>query len=357
MAERKFKLSDFQFNLPGHLLAEEPSQKRDQSRLMVVRRGSGLIEHKHFYEIGKYLDPNDLLIMNDTKVIPAKLVAYKENIRKGARLSVLLVEDRSDSNHFEWVMLIDPIRKIRLGTSLVFDEGGPKGVVKEFISEKEVLVSFPEVSDRKYLTNFLFSLGSTPLPPYIRREVNDSDRDRYQTVYANKSGALAAPTAGLHFTQDLLASLREKGVRQTFLTLHIGMGTFNPIHKENLDEVELHRERYALGQEAAEIINKTLKAGKKIVAVGTTSIRTLESVFNKHERITPDQGEANLFIRPGYNFGVNTSLITNFHTPGSSLLMLIAAYMGYDLMREVYDVAIAEEYRFYSYGDAMLILP
>ena len=299
----------------------------------------------------------DLLLMNDTKVIPAKMVAYKRSRKKGARLSVLLIEEFLDTSIPSWIMLVDPIRKISIGDALVFGEDELIGQIVSRVSEKEVLVEFKDMASPALLSDALFQLGSTPLPPYIKRSVSEDDQERYQTVYAKNTGALAAPTAGLHFTENLLDNLEQLGIDRAFLTLHIGMGTFNPIYEEDLSKVKLHKERFEIGEETAERINKTLSGNHSLVAVGTTTLRTLEAAMKLQGRLSAISGDADLFIKPGYNWQVPTSLITNFHTPGSSLLMMIAAYMGYDLMREVYDCAIKEEYRFYSYGDAMLILP
>lgn len=347
-------LSDFDFELPEHLLAEYPADKRDHSRLMVVSLADKTIQHRHFYEIGEFFQPDDLLVMNDTKVIPARMLARKE-FMKGAALQVLLVEE-SDADCPAWIMLVDPIKKVRLGTRIVFGENQLIGEIAEFLSEKEVLVKFPDEVDTLKLRQVLFDLGNIPLPPYIRRPLREEDNTRYQTVFAKNDGALAAPTAGLHFTPELLSSLNAYGVDSKFLTLTIGMGTFNPIYKEDLNQFNIHSESFDIPAETADEINQRRAKGGRIVAVGTTTFRAIESATDAGGVVQSGKADSTLFVRPGYAFKSDVSLLTNFHTPKSSLLMLISAFMGYEFTREVYRVAIEEEYRFFSYGDAMLIL-
>jgi len=354
MPAKEYQLSDFDFDLPPELLAEYPSEKRDSSRLMVISRSSGKITHHIFNEIGNFLSTGDLLVLNDTKVIPAKLEAQKHHPKnKGARIKVLLLSPTSGQVP-GWNMLLDPMRKIEVGTRLTF-KNGIVGQVDEIRSEKEARVIFPEVLNGEDLRESLFGIGKIPLPPYIKRDVTEADSTRYQTIYATNEGALAAPTAGLHFTEGLLHQLGDKGVDQAFLTLDIGMGTFNPIYKEDLNDVKMHRESYNIPLLTAEKINET-RAPNKVLAVGTTTMRALESATNQDGIVHAGPSQSELFIKPGYTFNSQTALLTNFHTPKSSLLMMISAFMGYELTKEVYARAVEQKYRFFSYGDAMLIL-
>ncbi len=352
---KTFGLSDFDFELPDRLLAEYPAEKRDHSRLMVVHLADQTVEHRMFYDLPDYFSEGDLMVFNDTRVIPARMTARKESM-KGALLQILLVEE-IDGEIPSWVMLVDPLRKIKVGTNLVFGESELVGEILEVCSEKEVLVGFRNGITKIELRSKLFDLGKTPLPPYIRRPVEWDDSERYQTVFAKNDGALAAPTAGLHFTPELLEALSRKGVDQSHLTLTIGMGTFNPIYKENLDEFEIHKESFQIPNETADAVNRLSgDAHSRILAVGTTTLRALETAADRKGHVQAGRSSSQIFIRPGYEFKTGVSLLTNFHTPRSSLLMLISAFMGYEFTREVYQIAIDEEYRFFSYGDAMLIL-
>jgi len=354
MPEKVYRLSDFDFGLPGELLAEYPSEKRDRSRLMVVYRSTQKIFHHTFNEIGEYLNQGDLLVLNNTKVIPARLEARKEHAKgKGARIKILLISPVNEGAP-GWKMLLDPMRKIQEGTQLFFSNG-MTGVVDRVYSEKEALVVFPEISGSEELRAKLFEIGKMPLPPYIKRKVREADSERYQTVFASREGALAAPTAGLHFTEDLFDHFAKMGVDKAFLTLDIGMGTFNPIYQEDLSEVKMHRESFNIPGKTAEKINN-LDPSKKILAVGTTTLRALETASNDRGIINSGPSHSELFIQPGYQFKTYTALLTNFHTPQSSLLMMISAYLGYEFTREVYAEAVKRKYRFFSYGDAMLIL-
>jgi S-adenosylmethionine:tRNA ribosyltransferase-isomerase len=354
---QQLTLSDFDFHLPGELLTQNPAPERDGSRLMVVRRGSGELSHHSFREIGNFFTAGDLLVRNNTRVIPARLTARKEHLTKGALIDVLLVREAAAA-HPAWVMLLDPLKKLKPGHSLLFGESPPmKGTYTQRLSERECLVEFPEYTDATSLRRDLFAIGATPLPPYMKRKPTTADTVRYQTVYASFEGALAAPTAGLHFTPQLLKNLSDKGVKHAEVTLHVGIGTFYPVHEENLDLIALHSEAYHVSPDAAAAINAVPKASQLLCAVGTTTMRTLETVSNHDGTVTAGTGVSSLFIKPPYRFKTANALITNFHTPRSTLLMMVAAYMGYDLMRQVYDVAIRERYRFFSYGDAMLILP
>lgn len=353
MREKPHTLSDFDFHLPEHLLATQPCEKRDHSRLMVISLKDKSIQHRHFYNLPEYLNPNDLVVLNDTKVIPARMVARKESLN-GALLQVLILNEvKADCP--AWLMLIDPIKKVRIGTHIVFGDGSLVGVISKQISEKELVVEFPEETDALTLKVKLFELGKTPLPPYIRRPLQVEDETRYQTVFAKKEGALAAPTAGLHFTPELLKELKAKSVDSKYLTLTIGMGTFNPIYKEDLDQFQIHKESFEISEDTAQAVNASNADEQRVLAIGTTTFRAIESAMQNGELMSGD-AESELFVRPGYEFKSNVSLLTNFHTPKSSLLMLISAFMGFEFTREVYRAAIEEEYRFFSYGDAMLIL-
>jgi len=354
MPEKEYRLSDFDFELPPELLAEYPSEKRDSSRLMVISKFTGKISHHIFNEIGNFLNPGDLIILNNTKVIPARLEARKEHPKnKGARIKILLLSPASGQIP-GWNMLLDPMRKMEAGTRLIF-ENGLIGRVDKIRSEKEARVIFPEIKSSETLREGLFGIGKIPLPPYIKREVTEADSNRYQTVYAAKEGALAAPTAGLHFTESLFNDLEKKGVDKAFLSLDIVKGTFNPIYKENLSDVKLHRESFHIPSETASKVND-VDDPNKVLAVGTTTLRALETASNDQGIINPGPSHSELFIKPGYRFKTQTALLTNFHTPKSSLLMMISAFMGYELTREVYAKAVEKKYRFFSYGDAMLIL-
>lgn len=355
-AKPPFRLSDFDFYLPEKLLARYPAQRREASRLMVISRTQGILAHATFAEIGQWLEPGDLMVMNNTRVIPARLNARKERMEGGALIDVLLVAEAPGPVP-AWVMLLDPLKKLKLGHHLLFGDGSLVGHYSERLGERECLVTFPEVADAASLRSALFALGSIPLPPYLKRKSEALDRERYQTVYASAPGALAAPTAGLHFTPTLLEQLAAQGVQRAELTLHVGTGTFNPIHEEDLSLVRLHREWYEVPEATARIVN-ALDASKNLVlSIGTTSLRSLESATDAQGVLQAGQASTELFIQPPYRFRSTNALLTNFHTPLSSLLMLVAAFMGYDLLRESYAEAIGQEYRFYSYGDAMLVLP
>ncbi len=356
MKSNEHTLSDFDFHLPPELLATYPSSVRDKSRLMVVSRSNQSVSHHQFDEIGAFFSPGDLMVMNDTRVIPARLTARKEHMQKGAKIDVLLVKEVEQPVP-AWVMYLDPVKKLKIGHKLLFGNEPITGIFAKRLSERECLVEFPFENNRSILRQKLFDLGSTPLPPYIKRRPDPSDRARYQTVYASKDGALAAPTAGLHFTVELLKELSTCGVMRATVTLHVGPGTFNIIHEENLDAVQLHEEQYDVGVEAAQLINGIDKSRNLLCAIGTTTMRTLESAVSAEGIVLPGTGHSKLFIRPPYKFKTANAMLTNFHTPKSSLLMMISAYIGFDFARAVYNEAISERYRFFSYGDAMLILP
>ncbi|MBU1026407.1 MAG: tRNA preQ1(34) S-adenosylmethionine ribosyltransferase-isomerase QueA [Candidatus Margulisbacteria bacterium] len=340
------KTSDFDYKFPQELIAHEPAKKRDESRLMVFDRKPQSISHKHFYDIVDYLNPGDLLVLNDTKVIPARLIGRK--VGGGARIEVLLVNRTQNTEHGaqEWKCLVKPGKRLKIGTKVDFGRGKLVGTVVEKLETGEQIISF------KYKGNFwnvISKLGKTPLPPYINPPTRNSST-RYQTVYAAKQGASAAPTAGLHFTPGLLKKLRKKGVKIAYITLHTGLGTFLPVRTEEIKDHQMHSEYFEVPKQTISAIKKA----KRVVAVGTTVVRTLENVFaSKTLRL---KGESDLFIYPGYKFKVVDAMITNFHWPRSTLIMLVSAFAGKEFTMKAYKQAIKEKYRLFSFGDAMLIL-
>ncbi|MGK4566028.1 tRNA preQ1(34) S-adenosylmethionine ribosyltransferase-isomerase QueA [Flavobacterium sp. 3HN19-14] len=348
------KLSNFQFNLPKELLAEFPAENRDESRLMVVNRKTKTIEHKMFKDVIDYFDEGDVLILNNTKVFPARLYGNKE--KTGARIEVFLLRELNAEQRL-WDVLVDPARKIRIGNKLYF--GDDDSLVAEVIdntTSRGRTLRFLYDGSYDEFRNKLTELGETPIPKYINREVTPEDADRYQTIYAKEEGAVAAPTAGLHFSKHLLKRLEIKGVNFAEVTLHVGLGTFNPVEVEDLSKHKMDSEELKITQEACDIVNKAKADKKKVCAVGTTSMRAIESSVSSAKTLNPYDGWTNKFIFPPHDFSIADCMITNFHTPKSTLLMMISAFCGHDLMRKAYDEAIKEEYKFYSYGDAMLIL-
>jgi S-adenosylmethionine:tRNA ribosyltransferase-isomerase len=348
------KLSMFKFNLPKELLAEHPSKNRDESKLMVVDRATGKISHKKFKDIINYFDDGDVMVLNDTKVFPARMYGNKE--KTGAKIEVFLLRELNAESRL-WDVLVDPARKIRIGNKLYFGEND--NVVAEVIDNTtsrgrtlRFLFDGPYEDFRKAL----YDLGETPLPKYIKREVEESDIERYQTVFAKHEGAVAAPTAGLHFSRELLKRLEIKGVNYATVTLHIGLGTFRMVEVEDLTKHKMDSEEAIITEESCKIINDGKDKKKKVCAVGTTVMRALESSVSTTGHVNPYSGWTNKFIFPPYDFSVANCMVTNFHMPESTLLMQVAAFGGYDLIMKAYKEAIKEKYRFYSYGDAMLIL-
>ncbi|WP_435309752.1 tRNA preQ1(34) S-adenosylmethionine ribosyltransferase-isomerase QueA [Sebaldella termitidis] len=337
------KLSDFDFDLPDNLIAQSAMEPRDHSKLMVLEKNKQLIEHKKFYNISGYLKKGDVLVVNRTRVIPARLFGKKDT---GSILECFLLK-RIDLN--TWEVLLKPAKKLKIGQKLVFLEGKLEAVLKEVKDDGNRILEFI------YEGNFeeiLDELGEMPLPPYITEKLKD--KNRYQTVYAKEGESVAAPTAGLHFTNELLEKLKDSGVELTEIYLDVGLGTFRPVQTENILEHKMHHEKYYIPEESAEIINRAKKEGRRIVAVGTTTVRTLESSNNGAEVISGD-GETDIFIYGDYKFKIVDALITNFHLPKSTLLMLISAFAGKDFIFTAYETAIQEKYRFYSFGDAMFI--
>lgn len=338
-------VKDFYYDLPQELIAQDPLEDRSSSRLMVLDKITGEVEHRHFKDIVEYLRPGDCLVINNTKVIPARLYGVKEGTE--AKIEILLLKRKENDI---WETLVKPGKKCKIGTKIVFGEGILTGEVVDIVEEGNRLIQFhyegifEEILDR---------LGQMPLPPYITHQLQD--KNRYQTVYAKYDGSAAAPTAGLHFTPELLQQVRDMGVEIAEVTLHVGLGTFRPVKTENILEHHMHSEFYTVTQEAADKINTARKNGGKIIAVGTTSTRTLESVGTEDGTVKAGSGWTQIFIYPGYQFKVIDSLITNFHLPESTLVMLVSALAGREHVLAAYEEAVNEKYRFFSFGDAMLI--
>ena len=337
---------DFDFDLPEELIAQTPLKDRASSRLLVVNKETGDMEDKHFHDILDELQPGDALVMNNTRVLPARL--YGEKPETGGHLEVLLLTNTEGDT---WETLIKPAKRAKVGTEIQFGDGRLKAVVKEELEHGGRIIEFKY--DGIFL-EILESLGEMPLPPYIKERLDDPDR--YQTVYAEENGSAAAPTAGLHFTKELLEEIKAKGVHLVYLTLHVGLGTFRPVSVDNIEEHHMHSEFYRLTEEAAKQLNEVRQAGGRIVAVGTTSVRTLETIGTKFNgEIQADSGWTDIFITPGYQFKVVEAFSTNFHLPKSTLVMLVSAFAGKDLTLAAYQHAIEEKYRFFSFGDAMFI--
>jgi len=348
------KLSNFNFNLPEELLAEFPAENRDESRLMVVNRKLGTIEHKLFKDVIDYFGEGDVMVLNNTKVFPARLYGNKE--KTGARIEVFLLRELNAEQRL-WDVLVDPARKIRIGNKLYFgdDDSLVAEVIDNTTSRGRTLRFLYDGSYEEFRSK-LTELGETPIPKYINREVTPEDEERYQTIYATEEGAVAAPTAGLHFSKHLLKRLEIKGVEFAKVTLHIGLGTFNPVEVEDLSKHKMDSEELIITEEACDIVNKAKERKSKICAVGTTSMRALESSVSSNRTLNSFSGWTNKFVFPPYDFSIADCMITNFHMPKSTLLMMISAFCGHDLMMEAYKEAIKEGYKFYSYGDAMLII-
>ena len=348
------KTSDFNFNLPTELLAEHPSEHRDEARLMVLNRKTETIEHKLFKDVIDYFNEDDLFVFNNTKVFPARLYGNKE--KTGAKIEVFLLRELNKETKV-WDVLVDPARKISIGNKLFFteDESLVAEVIDNTTSRGRTLRFLFDGTYEEFRAK-LKELGETPLPKYIKRAVEPEDAERYQTIYAKHEGAVAAPTAGLHFSKHLMKRLEIKGINFAEVTLHIGLGTFNPIEVEDISKHKMESEEAIIDEKNAEIINKASKENRRICAVGTTTMRTLESAVSSNRMVTPYNGWTNKFIYPPYEFGIANAMITNFHTPKSTLIMMIAAFAGKDFVMHAYEEALKEKYKFYSYGDAMLIL-
>ncbi len=339
------KVEDFDYYLPEELIAQTPLVKRDESRLLVLDKETGEVEHKKFYDIIDYLNPGDTLVLNDTKVLPARLIGTKEET--GAVIEILLLKNIEGD---KWECLVKPARRIKEGTIVSFGEGKLKakccGVFDAGIRHFELIYS-------GILMEILEELGTMPLPPYIHEKLED--QSLYQTVYAKEVGSAAAPTAGLHFTEELLEKIKDKGINIAYVTLHVGLGTFRPVSVENIEEHEMHSEFYSMSASVAKLLNETKKSGHNIVAVGTTSTRTLETIATKYGEFRECNGWTNIFIYPGYEFKGINKLITNFHLPKSTLVMLVSALAGRENILNAYKIAVEDKYRFFSFGDAMFI--
>ncbi len=340
------KRTDFYYELPEELIAQDPLEQRDHSRMMVLDKNTGEITHRHFYDIIDFLNEGDVLVLNDSKVMPARLYGIKEGTY--GKIEMLLLEQKGQNR---WEVLVRPGKKARVGARFVFGDGLLTATVREIVEEGNRIVEF-ECEGNFF--DVLDKIGEMPLPHYITHKL--MDKDRYQTVYARELGSSAAPTAGLHFTQELLQKVREKGVKVEFVTLHVGLGTFRPVKEEEITDHKMHTEHYEMSQKTADAINEAKANGKRVIAVGTTSCRTLESVVQKEGGIKASEGYTDIFIYPGYQFKALDCLITNFHLPESTLIMLVSALAGYEHTMHAYQVAVQERYRFYSFGDAMLVI-
>ena len=340
------KLTDFYYDLPQELIAQDPLLKRSESRLMVLDRKDNTIEHKHFYDVIDYLNPGDCLVINDTRVIPARLYGHKEET--GALIEILLLKRRENDI---WECLVKPGKKARPGAKITFGNGILKGKIIDVVDEGNRLIQFHYEG---IFEEILDQLGEMPLPPYITHKLKD--KNRYQTVYAKNEGSAAAPTAGLHFTKELLEQVKAKGVKIAHVTLHVGLGTFRPVKEDIITEHKMHSEYYTVSEDTARRFNEVRKNGGRIFSVGTTSCRTLESATDEHGILHAGSANTEIFIYPGYKFKAIDCLITNFHLPESTLIMLVSALAGRERILEAYRVAVEQKYHFFSFGDAMLIL-
>ncbi len=348
------KLSQFRFDLPLNLIAQNPTKKREDSRMMVVHRETGQIENRYFRDILEYFDDKDVFIVNNTKVFPARMYGRKE--KTGAKIEVFLLRELNRPNRL-WDVIVDPARKIRVGNKLYF--GDSEDLVAEVVdnttSRGRTIKFLWEDSEESFRAQ-LEKLGETPLPKYIKRKPEPEDKERYQTVYAKYEGAVAAPTAGLHFSRELIKKCEIHGIRFAEVTLHTGLGTFRPIEVEDLSKHKMDAEYFRIEEDACGIVNKAKERGNRICAIGTTTLRTTESSITAQKLMKPAEGWTNTFIHPPHNFSICNALVTNFHLPKTSLLIMTCAFAGYDLIMEAYKKAIKDKYRFFSYGDAMLVI-
>lgn len=349
------KLDDFDYNLPEELIAQKPTEQRDQCRLMAIDRKTGEIKHQRFYDILDHLHEGDTLVLNNSKVLPARLYGTKD--KTGAKVEFLLIKRLEGDT---WETMVRPGKRLKPGDKVIFNDKEGSRLAADIIDYGDDGTRIVNFTYDGIFMERLEEMGSMPLPPYIERPSDEDDKETYQTVYCKEDGSVAAPTAGLHFTKELLAEAEAKGVRLAYVTLHVGIGTFRPVKCENIEDHKMHFEEYYIGQEAADIINDTIKAGGRIISVGTTSTRTVESAayFDEEEGkylVKAGEGSTGIFIYPGYEFKIVDALITNFHLPKSTLLMLISALYDREKILEAYDIAVKERYRFFSYGDAMII--
>lgn len=344
MKTENLRTDDFNYDLPSELIAQSPLEKRDSSKLMILDKNTGDIKHSKFDSIIDELDSNDILVMNDTKVIPARLYGVKEDTKAAIEI-LMLKEEEKDI----WQCLVKPAKRIKVGTIVVFSDK----LKAECILVRDEGVRVFKLIYNGILYEILDELGEMPLPPYIHEKLND--KDRYQTVYAKNIGSAAAPTAGLHFTNELIDKIRKKGIKIVFITLHVGLGTFRPVNVEDVTKHKMHSEFYSMDKSAADILNKAKKEGKRIISVGTTTTRTLETIMNEYGDFRECSGFTDIFIYPGYKFKAIDGLITNFHLPKSTLLMLVSAFSSKEIIMHAYNVAIKNNYRFFSFGDSMFI--
>jgi len=347
------KLSEFKFELPNNLIASHPSDNRDESRLMVVHKDTGKIEHKVFKDIVNYFDDGDVMVGNDTMVFPARLYGRKE--KTGAKIEVFLLRELNAEMHL-WDVLVDPARKIRVGNKLYFGDGDLVAEVIDNTTSRGRTIRFLFDGDSDAFSKVIDQLGETPLPKYIKRKVENADRERFQTIFASKKGAVSAPTAGLHFTKQLIKRLQLKGVEVGYVTLHIGLGTFRAVDVEDLTKHKMDSENFIVGTDAVKLVNNALDNKKRVCAIGTTAMRALESAVSANNRLKEREGWTDKFIFPPYDFKICNSMITNFQQPESTLLMMGCAFGGFDLIMQAYQTAKKEKYKFLSYGDAMLII-
>lgn len=340
-------VNDFDYNLPEHLIAQTPLRDRSASRLFVLHKNTGEHQHRKFPHLLDYLKDGDVLVLNNTKVIPARLFGIKEET--GAKIELLLLKEE---DNYTWEALVKPAKRVKKGTTIQFGDGLLTGTCVEELSEGRRKIQF---AFEGIFNEILDKLGEMPLPPYIQKQLDE--RDRYQTVFAKERGSAAAPTAGLHFTEELLERLKEKGVTIVYVTLHVGLGTFRPVSVDVIEEHDMHEEYYEMSKETANVLNKAKANGQRIIAVGTTSVRVLETVVNKFDGTFKEcSGWTNIFIYPGYTFRAIDGMVTNFHLPKSTLVMLVSAFVGKERLFSAYEEAIKEEYRFFSFGDAMLLI-
>lgn len=347
------KLSEFKFELPQNLIAQRPAENRDESRLMVIHKETGKIEHKTFKDIIEYFGEGDVMVANDTMVFPARLYGRKE--KTGAKIEVFLLRELNADMHL-WDVLVDPARKIRVGNKLYFGNGDLVAEVIDNTTSRGRTIRFLFDGDSEAFDKVIETLGETPLPKYIKRKVDADDKDRFQTIFAKNKGAVSAPTAGMHFTRQLLKRLQLNGVEMGYITLHIGLGTFRQVDVEDLTKHKMDSENFIVGSDVVKLVNTALDNKKKVCAIGTTSMRALESSVSATNRLKEKDGWTDKFIFPPYDFKICNAMITNFHQPESTLLMMAAAFGGYDLVMEAYKVAKKEKYKFLTYGDAMLII-
>lgn len=339
------KTSDFFYNLPEELIAQTPIEPRNMSRLMLLDKNSGEVKHKIFKDLTDYLNPGDCLILNNTRVIPARIYGTKKET--GAVVEFLLLKQHEN---LVWECLCGPGKRAKIGTEFTFGDGQLECIVKDILEDGNRIIEF---KCEENIFAVLDEIGQMPLPPYIKAKLED--KERYQTVYSENLGSAAAPTAGLHFTTEMLEEIKTKGVKIGYVTLHVGLGTFRPVKVEDVTKHTMHTEHYVMPQETADLINDTKKNGGRVISVGTTSCRTLESVATKNSCICADEGDTSIFIYPGYEFKCIDALLTNFHLPESTLIMLVSAFAGYDNVMNAYNTAVEEKYRFFSFGDAMFI--